>query len=101
MKKNHRIAVYSIVIVLIALASIIPEALSGFSPFTIHFSGAQPPGGDHLLGTDYLGRDILSRTLIGGRISIVIGVFARVASIILGLLAGLLAALSPVTLRPR
>ena len=99
MKKNHRIAAYSIIILLIAAASLIPETLSGLSPYTIQFSGARPPGGDHLLGTDYLGRDILSRTLIGGRISIVIGVFARFASIIIGLMVGLLGALSPAAVR--
>lgn len=99
MKKNYRIAAYSIVILITALASILPETLSGSSPFTIRFSGAMPPGGEHLLGTDYLGRDILSRTLIGGRISIVIGIFSRAASIIIGLLVGLCAALSPPAIR--
>ncbi|HET7004082.1 MAG TPA: ABC transporter permease [Candidatus Binatia bacterium] len=46
---------------------------------------------DHLLGTDKLGRDILSRTLYGARISLTVG-FATVAlSLAIGLLAGSLA----------
>ncbi|HEX5691092.1 MAG TPA: ABC transporter permease, partial [Roseiflexaceae bacterium] len=46
---------------------------------------------DHLLGTDKLGRDILSRTLHGARISLAVG-FATVAlSLAIGLLVGSLA----------
>ena len=46
----------------------------------------------HLLGTDYLGRDVLSRLIYGGRVSLCVsllsGTFAAVAGIILGLIAG-------------
>jgi len=51
-----------------------------------------PPGIKHLLGTDYLGRDIFSRIMAGGRNSILLAVCtvagAAVAGSILGLLAG-------------
>jgi peptide/nickel transport system permease protein len=33
----------------------------------------QPPGGEHLLGTDLIGRDLCSRLLFGGRVSLVVG----------------------------
>ena len=46
----------------------------------------------HLLGTDYLGRDVLSRIIYGGRVSfsvsLLAGVFSAVMGIILGLIAG-------------
>ncbi|MCB6182681.1 ABC transporter permease subunit [Leeia sp. TBRC 13508] len=42
----------------------------------------------HLFGTDELGRDLLVRTLIGGRISLVIGLLATLASVTVGILWG-------------
>ena len=53
--------------------------------------GAVPPGGDHLLGTDSLNRDILSRIVTGGRISLGIAAFATLISLTLGSLVGLVA----------
>ena len=50
------------------------------------------PSADHLFGTDHLGRDVLSRVLIGAQLSMTIGFlaagFATVISIILGVLSG-------------
>jgi peptide/nickel transport system permease protein len=46
---------------------------------------------DHLLGTDELGRDILSRLLYGGRISLIVGVIAVGVSCPIGVLVGLVA----------
>jgi peptide/nickel transport system permease protein len=81
-------------ILAILILSLFPGEISGHSPFRIDYAGAAPPGNGHLLGTDFLGRDIFSRTLIGGRISVLIGVTARFGSLFLGLLAGLLSGLS-------
>lgn len=46
----------------------------------------------HPFGTDFLGRDILSRTISAAWISIVIGVLSRIISVVIGLAAGFLAA---------
>ncbi len=50
------------------------------------------PSADHLFGTDHLGRDVLSRVLIGAQLSMTIGFlaagFATVISIVLGVLSG-------------
>ena len=52
----------------------------------------RPPGlGDHLLGSDELGRDILSRLLYGGRVSLLVGVIAVGLSCPVGVLVGLVA----------
>jgi peptide/nickel transport system permease protein len=53
-----------------------------------------PPGGAHPLGTDESGRDVLSRLLAGGRVSLAIGFSAVTCSVILGLSLGALAGLA-------
>lgn len=51
----------------------------------------QPPSPVHWLGTDAFGRDLLSRTLWGGRLSLAIGVLSMVVSVGLGVLVGSIA----------
>src|SRR5499427_249499 len=51
----------------------------------------RPPGPDHLLGTDRMGSDIYSRLLFGARITLLIGVIAVGASIVIGVPVGLVA----------
>jgi peptide/nickel transport system permease protein len=50
-----------------------------------------PPGGSFLLGTDGFGRDIFSRLLYGGAVSLFAGLLAAALSLLLGLLIGMLA----------
>jgi peptide/nickel transport system permease protein len=51
----------------------------------------EPPGRGHLLGTDDLGRDILSRMIHGARVSLMIGFFATAIALVIGSLFGALA----------
>lgn len=50
-----------------------------------------PPSGTHLFGTDQLGRDVLSRVLFGGQISLTIGLIAIASASAVGILFGLIA----------
>ncbi|MFC4626132.1 ABC transporter permease [Daeguia caeni] len=51
----------------------------------------KPPSEGYLLGTDNYGRDLFSRMILGGRISLLIGVLAAIASIAVGVIIGLVA----------
>jgi peptide/nickel transport system permease protein len=85
-----------VVILLVVLGAVGAEIIAPFGPTTQNLrERLQPPlVGGHLLGTDNLGRDILSRTVFGGRVSLVVGVaaaaLAGTAGVLLGLLAGYL-----------
>lgn len=50
-----------------------------------------PPSASHLLGTDDFGRDLLSRTIRGARISFVVGVLSVAISVIIGIVIGCIA----------
>ena len=52
----------------------------------------QPPSAEHPFGTDVIGRDILSRTIYGGQISVLIGISAALVEVLLGALVGAVAA---------
>ena len=50
--------------------------------------GAAPPSRDHWFGTDALGRDLLSRSLYGGQISLAVGIVGTLVSLVVGVLYG-------------
>lgn len=54
----------------------------------------QPPSIEHLLGTDHLGRDILSRIIHGTRISLLVGMFSVLVACALGIPVGVIAGYS-------
>ena len=55
------------------------------------YLGATPPSSDHLLGTDTLGRDLLSRIIYGARISLLVGFVATGVALIIGVSWGIIA----------
>jgi peptide/nickel transport system permease protein len=62
--------------------------LFGLIPSSIHLFGVEEGGSLFLLGTDKMGRDLLSRILFGGRISIGVALLGAVVSALLGALVG-------------
>jgi peptide/nickel transport system permease protein len=94
-----------IVLCIAVLAALLAPVLAPYSPDHADFEAVfQPPGSPgHILGTDALGRDILSRILYGARASLLVGVLSVVLALAvgvpLGLIAGYFSALDSVVSR--
>jgi len=77
---------------LVAVAAVLADLLPLDDPERADFlSIATGPDGNHWLGTDEIGRDILSRVIYGGRISLMVGVVSVVLGVVVGGMFGLLA----------
>src|SRR5258705_4580868 len=84
------IAVATILLGLIVLMAILPPLLVPHDPLLLAPAlRLKPSTALHWLGTDGYGRDVLSRIIYGGRISLVIGIGAAIFSIGIGLVIGL------------
>ena len=78
------------ILILISLLSLFAPFISGYDPDKIDLDSLkEPPSFNHLFGTDNKGRDIFSRILYGGRISIGVAVTAALLSMGIGLVVGL------------
>jgi ABC-type dipeptide/oligopeptide/nickel transport system permease subunit len=91
--KKHRMARVGIVVLtVLGFVAIFAPWVAPKDPFQMDFgSSLSPPSLSHPLGTDHLGRDLLSRVIYGARISLLVGLGAVVIAAILGGLAGLFA----------
>src|SRR5919198_6538895 len=89
---RHRMAVAGlVVVVLMVLMAVLAPVLAPHDPNRIFDKFEAAPSGAHLLGTDSVGRDVLSRLIYGARVSISVGVGAVVVYVVIGVLLGLLA----------
>lgn len=91
--QRHRLAMASLVVVAaVSAACAAAPLLAGYEFDAIDLGAIrQPPSLDHWMGTDDLGRDLFTRVLYGGRISILIGVLSAFIGTGLGSLVGALA----------
>jgi ABC-type dipeptide/oligopeptide/nickel transport system permease subunit len=70
-----------ILLLVVAVAAIGAEQLTSYDPVDTDFSALkQEPSGEHVLGTDTLGRDVLSRLIYGARVTLIVGI----SSVLLG-----------------
>ncbi|MDG1128624.1 ABC transporter permease [Seohaeicola saemankumensis] len=80
------------VLAMIVIVTLLSPWLAPFDPLEMNpMNRLQGPSDANLLGTDPFGRDIYSRVLIGGRVSLLIGIGAAIVSVFLGLVIGLVA----------
>jgi peptide/nickel transport system permease protein len=81
-----------VVILAVILMAIFAPLIAPYDPEAVDFAAARSgPTSDHLLGTDNLGRDTLSRTIYGARVSLQVGVIAVGIALVIGTVLGLIA----------
>ena len=81
-----------IVVVVMSLMSILAPVLTNIDPTVTDMANInKAPGELHILGTDSIGRDLFSRLLYGGRISISIGIISALTTSFIGTVFGLIA----------
>ncbi len=88
--RRHKPAMIGTTIILIfALAAIFAPYISPWDPKKTNLDAMlQPPSAEHIMGTDELGRDLLTRILYGGRVSLSIGVMAMALAVVVGAIVG-------------
>jgi len=91
LRRNPTALVGLVLLILLVLAALLADVIAPYAPTAISSREAlQPPSRSHWLGTDHLGRDILSRILHGARISLRVGLISVGVGALFGGVAGLI-----------
>lgn len=92
MIKSNKLAAVSLVIILIFIFSaIFAPFVAPHDPYLVDLDNQLlAPSAKHLLGTDFNGRDVLSRIIYGSRISLIIGLVPTTISMVIGTILGLM-----------
>jgi ABC-type dipeptide/oligopeptide/nickel transport system permease subunit len=90
---RHRLAALGLgVVVAVTAMAILAPVLAPYDPYKQNlYRVLQPPSSAHWLGTDNVGRDLLSRVLYGARVSLLVGLMATLISAVAGVVIGLVA----------
>lgn len=91
---SNKLAIVGLtVLLIIVFACIFAPLLTSYDPNAMNPRDKMlPPSAEHIFGTDQLGRDVFSRILYGGRVSILIGLLSAILSRILGVVLGCVSA---------
>lgn len=90
-QKSHALWLPGGLIAIILVITFLAPWLAPYDPLRIVGDAYQAPSGTYLLGTDSLGRDVLSRALWGGRQTLSVAILALIIAIVPGLALGVLA----------
>lgn len=91
--ENKMAVVSGVFLLAIILLSVLAPVITPYDPKTADpISRLQGPSSDHWMGTDDLGRDVLTRALYGARVSLIVGSAVMLIAAIAGSLIGLIAA---------
>ena len=92
MRNRAAVAGAAFMLVLVPLVFPLAKVVAPHDPHTTNLREiGQPPSADHLLGTDLTGRDMWSRMVYGGRVSLAVGLVAVVIYMSIGIVLGSLA----------
>ncbi len=87
--KNKLSVMGAITVTILIMVSLLAPLISPYDPTEIDvYNVLSPPSKEHLLGTDELGRDVLSRIIWGSRISLKVGFVAVGIALIIGIIIG-------------
>lgn len=91
--RRHKGAMVGLVLLtLIILFSVLGPVFYGADAYRTNTANASaPPSAEHPMGTDNLGRDVMARIMVGGRISLAVGITAMLVGVGLGTTIGILA----------
>ena len=90
--RKHKLAMVSMVCVFVlALLALLAPVIAPYDPEAIVGSFSAARSAENLLGTDQIGRDVLSRLLYGMRVSILVGIVTTLISTVIGVILGLIA----------
>jgi peptide/nickel transport system permease protein len=90
--RKHPGAIFGFIVIFIMIVLAVLAPLSPYDPEVSEISERyQPPSWSHLMGTDALGRDLFTRALYGGRVSLTVGLLVVLISITIGVPIGALA----------
>jgi peptide/nickel transport system permease protein len=96
-RRHPALALGGAILAAIIVATACAPWLTHFDPLLIDpLQRLKPPSAEHLLGTDAIGRDLWSRTVHGGRVSLAVGLIVAVLATAAGLLLGLVSGYSRV-----
>jgi ABC-type dipeptide/oligopeptide/nickel transport system permease subunit len=88
MSNLRTLVALGIVVGCVALAILAP-LIAPFDPYRGGQDALLPPGAaGHSLGTDHLGRDVLSEVIFGARVSLAVGISAALSASLLGIIIG-------------
>ena len=91
-KPSYTLMIGLLLVALLVLTAAAADWLAPADPYKVNIGHVmEAPSWEHPFGTDYLGRDVLSRVIHGGRISLAIGVIAVLISGLVGTIIGSLA----------
>ena len=80
-----------IIVLLLLLTGVFADLLAPYGVNEIHLKDSlSPPSNQYVLGTDNLGRDMLSRVIFGARISMIVGIAATMLSVLVSAVIGIL-----------
>lgn len=81
------------VVLIVVIVAVIAPIIAPYNPMEINFGAVtMGPSSSHLLGTDDMGRDILSRIIYGSRIDLIVGFLTILGAVAIGLPIGAIAA---------
>ncbi len=93
LRRNPNMLLGCVILAVVVAVALVSPYLTRTDPSELNpFERLQPPSADHWFGADHLGRDVFDRTLVGSRVSLLVGfsvgIITSVAGLGIGLIAG-------------